>query len=131
MKGSVRFTPSMQHQEKGESVLAINKEAYTDENGAFHESGSMFVRNSRDVRPFEAYALVNSAGVKAMFIGDYLWGGATDIRDAEMMQLKEIGKNKGIYDMSGKLLSPDSNYFKEKPQHRNIFIINGQKTMVK
>ena len=131
MKGSVRFTPSMQHQEKGESVLAINKEAYTDDNGTFHESGSMFVRNSRDVRPFEAYALVNSAGVKAMSIGDYLWGGATDIRDAEMKQLKEIGKNKGIYDMSGKLLSPDSNYFKEKLQHRNIFIINGQKTLVK
>ena len=66
-----------------------------------------------------------------MLVGDYLWGGATDIRDAEMKQLKDLGKNKGIYDMSGKLLSPDSNYFKEKLQHRNIFIINGQKTRVK
>ena len=131
MKGNVQFAPAMQSQKKGASVLAINKEDCTDSKGKFHESGSAFLEDTRDVRPFEAFALVNAAGVKAMFIGDYLWGGATDIRDAEMMQLKEIGKNKGIYDMSGKLLSPDSNYFKEKQRHRNIFIINGQKTRVK
>ena len=131
MKGSVQFSPSMQHQPSSATILTINKEDCTDDEGVPHVHGSAFLSRIRDVRPFEAYALIDAAGVKAMLVGDYLWGGATDIRDAEMKQLKDLGKNKGIYDMSGKLLSPDSNYFKEKLQHRNIFIINGQKTRVK
>jgi len=131
MKGSVRFTPSMQHRKEGEGVFAINLEDCSDEDGTFHESGSAFLSGLRDVRPFEAFALVNSSYTKALLIGEYLWSDLTDIRDVEMKRLDDIGKHKGIFDLSGKKISDDSTIFKQKPiQHKKIMIINGQKTLI-
>ena len=85
----------------------------------------------REVRPFEAYALVNSAS-RALDLSDYLWGELSDIRSAEMQQLEAIGLKRGIYDLSGRRLSNDSSILKKnRQQHQRVYIINGKKTLVK
>ena len=131
MKGSVKFTPTMLRQEQNVDVLAINLTDYTAPDGTFYESGSAFISDMREVRPFEAYALVNSAS-RALELSSYLWGELSDIRSAEMQQLEAIGLKRGIYDLSGRRLSNDSSILKKnRQQHQRVYIINGKKTLVK
>ena len=130
MKGSVKFTPTMLRQEQNVDVLAINLTDYTAPDGTFYESGSAFISDMREVRPFEAYALVNSAS-RALDLSDYLWGELSDIRSAEMQQLEAIGMKRGIYDLSGRRLSNDSSILKKnRQQHQRVLIINGKKTLL-
>ena len=132
IKGSVKFAPSMQHRESSTDVLAINLEDYTDADGTFYPSGSAFLPAMRAVRPFEAFALINNAAMaKPMTIGEMLWNEATDIRNVEMKGLSEIGKKRGVYDMLGRHISKDSTIFRKKSQHREVFIVNGKKMVVK
>lgn len=131
MKGGVRFTPSMQHQQKAGSILAINLEDYTDESGTFYPSGSAFFPDMRDIRPFEAYALVNTS-MPAMMVRSYIWNDATDIQELEVNTLKELGKKRGVYDVSGLRISNDSTIFdKKRLPKKKVYIINGKKTYVK
>ena len=131
MKGSVKFTPTMLRQEQNVDVLAINLTDYTAPDGTFYENGSAFISDMREVRPFEAYALVNSAS-RALDLSDYLWGELSDIRSAEMKELEAIGMKRGIYDLSGRRLSNDSSILKKnRQQHQRVYIINGKKTLVK
>ena len=130
MKGSVKFTPTMLRQEQNVDVLAINLTDYTAPDGTFYESGSAFISDMREVRPFEAYALVNSAS-RALELSSYLWGELSDIRSAEMKELEAIGMKRGIYDLSGRRLSNDSSILKKnRQQHQRVLIINGKKTLL-
>ena len=129
MKGSVRFAPAMQRQEKSESILAINLEDCTVD-GVFYRSGSAFLPNMRMVSPFEAYALVG-ASVPKIPLADMEWGGVTDIRNAQMSELEAIGRKGGVYDLLGRKLSNDSsNLQKNSKKAKRVYIINGKKTVV-
>ena len=150
MKGSVRFTPSMQRQEASGSVLLINLEDYTDKDGAFYVNGSAFLANMREAHPFEACALVNASSgkeregasaedldgediISAFSLDDYMWGDVTDMMLVEMEQLEKIGEKKGVYDMSGRHMGDDSSVLDEDKtlKQRKVYIVNGKKVLVK
>ncbi len=129
MKGSVRFAPAMQRQEKSSSVLAINLEDCTVD-GIFYRSGSAFLPNLRRVNPFEAYALVGASVPKIPLV-DMEWGYVTDMRNAQMSELEAIGRKGGVYDLLGRKLSNDSSNLKnDGGKMKRVYIINGKKTVV-
>jgi hypothetical protein len=129
MKGSVRFAPAMQRQEKSSTVLAINLEDCTVD-GTFYRSGSAFLPNLRTVNPFEAYALVGASVPKIPLV-DMEWGNVTDMRNAQMSELEAIGRKGGVYDLLGRKLSNDSsNLNKSSKKAKRVYIINGKKTVV-
>jgi len=130
VKGSVQFAPAMQRQEQSASVLAINREDYTDEDGVFYRSGSAFLPNMRAVSPFEAYALVGASAPK-LLLGDLLWGNLTDMRNAQMTELVKLGRKAGVYDLSGRKLANDSESLgKNSKKMKRVYIVNGKKTVV-
>ena len=130
MKGSVRFAPTMQRQEKSANVLAINLEDFYDEGGIFYRSGSAFLPNMRQVRPFEAYALVSSSAPK-LLLDELLWGEITDMRNAQMSEFEKLGRHGGVYDLSGRKLSNDSQFLKHNGKKmKRVYIVNGKKTVV-
>ena len=129
MKGSVRFAPAMQRQEKSSTVLAINLEDCTVD-GTFYRSGSAFLPNLRTVNPFEAYALVGASVPKIPLV-DMEWGYVTDMRNAQMSELEVIGRKGGVYDLLGRKLSNDSSNLKnDGGKMKRVYIINGKKTVV-
>ena len=129
MKGSVRFAPAMQRQEKSSTVLAINLEDCTVD-GTFYRSGSAFLPNLRTVNPFEAYALVG-ASIPKIPLADMEWGYVTDMRNAQMSELEAIGRKGGVYDLLGRKLSNDSSNLKnDGGKMKRVYIINGKKTVV-
>ena len=129
MKGSVRFAPAMQRQEKSSTVLAINLEDCTVD-GTFYRSGSAFLPNLRTVNPFEAYALVGASVPKIPLV-DMEWGYVTDMRNAQMSELEAIGRKGGVYDLLGCKLSNDSSNLKnDGGKMKRVYIINGKKTVV-
>lgn len=129
MKGSVRFAPAMQRQEKSSTVLAINLEDCTVD-GVFYRSGSAFLPNLRTVNPFEAYALVGASVPKIPLV-DMEWGYVTDMRNAQMSELEAIGRKGGVYDLLGRKLSNDSSNLKnDGGKMKRVYIINGKKTVV-
>ena len=129
MKGSVRFAPAMQRQEKSSTVLAINLEDCTVD-GTFYRSGSAFLPNLRTVNPFEAYALVGASVPKIPLV-DMEWGYVTDMRNAQMSELEAIGRKGGVYDLLGRKLSNDSSNLKnDGGKMKRVYIINGKKVVV-
>ena len=129
MKGSVRFAPAMQRQEKSSTVLAINLEDCTVD-GTFYRSGSAFLPNLRRVNPFEAYALVGASVPKIPLV-DMEWGNVTDMRNAQMSELEAIGRKGGVYDLLGRKLSNDSSNLKnDGGKMKRVYIINGKKVVV-
>lgn len=132
-KGSVRFTPSLQHQAQSASILTINLEDYTDQEGMFYLSGSAFLPNMRAARPFEAYALVQGGVPAPMLVRSFVWdANDTAIREVEMKQLEKLGDVRGVYDLQGRHLGNDSSVLeKKRGQHQRVVIVNGKKTLVK
>ncbi|MCK8621996.1 chitobiase/beta-hexosaminidase C-terminal domain-containing protein [Prevotella sp. E13-27] len=129
MKGSVQFAPAMQRQPKGNSVLVINLEDYTAEDETFYPNGSAFLPDLREVHPFESFALTG-ASARPILLNDYLWEETSDIEQLEMGMLKEIGKNRGVFDLSGRRIVNESMQ-KNRKQHQRVYIINGKKTLTK
>ena len=129
MKGSVQFAPAMQRQPKGNSVLVINLEDYTAEDETFYPNGSAFLPGLREVHPFESFALTG-ASARPILLNDYLWEETSDIEQLEMGMLKEIGKNRGVFDLSGRRIVNESMQ-KNRKQHQRVYIINGKKTLTK
>ena len=129
MKGSVQFAPAMQRQPKGNSVLVINLEDYTAEDETFYPNGSAFLPGLREVHPFESFALTG-ASARPILLNDYLWDETSDIEQLEMGMLKEIGKNRGIFDLSGRRIVNESMQ-KNRKQHQRVYIINGKKSLTK
>ena len=96
-------------------VYALNDEEYTAD-GAVYLLGGIFVANSRDIRPFEAY-IYNANAVRAPYlrIGEE---NATGIAmpTANSQQLT------AVYDLTGRRV--------DNPE-AGIYIVNGKKLMVK
>lgn len=99
-----------------QDFFTINREAEGD-----NLEGSIFVRNLRDARPFEAYKLTSDPN--ASYIK--LFGGTiTAIEEvpAEMLKSNDVNAD-GIYDLSGRRVVA--------PTQQGIYIRDGKKIVVK
>ncbi|MCK8621048.1 leucine-rich repeat domain-containing protein [Prevotella sp. E13-27] len=135
-----RFYPAFQMLTKNDSIYALNQD---DDNAP----GSIFVKNSRDIRPFEAYFTTSgsAAARKVISISD-LMEGTTAIANI-LTSSQRMYSNNGIiyiesttngncniYAVSGQLmrrvtLKQGTNTV--EGLSKGIYIVNGQKIMVR
>ena len=100
--------------ESGSYVYALNDEEYTASDGTVYMPGGVFVENSRDVRPFEAYVYGSQAsrapylrigGKEGTGIGHVLLFTDEDAwYTLQGIQLSERPHEKGLYIHGGKVV---------------------------
>ena len=116
---SIVMMPAMQRQDKSSSVWAINVGESRDK----YFEGSVFERDYRVVRPFEAYTVHRGDGAAPRFVPivDMADGGVTGIEDLT----PSLSKGEGTwYDLSGRKLQ-------QRPTQKGVYILDGKKTVVK
>ena len=119
-KGNVQFVPNYSNSSSnGRSQLNVG----TDYQG--HKQGSLFVKDLRRLRPFEAYVV---SGSQMVPIRDML-GGTTGINS---IFLPNYGAT-GVYDMNGrKLTDEEFDYIRIHGNDDNrLLIIDGRKVLIR
>ena len=142
ISGTHRFYPAFQIQTKNDSIYALNKEEYND-----NAPGSIFVKTSRDIRPFEAYFTTtgSASARKEISIAD-LMESTTAIAD-NPETLRRVYSNNGILyiedptggncnicAISGQLMRKvalKQGVNTVEGLSKGLYIVNGQKIMVK
>ena len=114
------FYPTMQRIAQNEELYALN----VGDSQAGYAEGSVFVAGLRDIRPFECYTWHHAHGPAPQFIPiNELNGGATGIEDVG--SLMSDGRGEGAwYDLNGRKLQ-------QKPTRKGVYILNGQKVVIK
>ena len=99
--------------QQADTVYAINSNV-TWQNGKEYKPGTLFVRNSRTVRPFEAYAVSKEVAAHAPLFYS-ITGGDGEITGWENLLLKEKEKPLQAYSLNGILYITGNS-------DRNIFL---------
>ena len=112
------MAPAFQRMEADEHIYALN---VGEPRGSYPE-GSVFEKNYREVRPFEAFTKhFNDNGSRFMSIADMLDGGVTGIEALKNGKIEEW-KSESWYDLNGRrVLSPS----------KGVYIHNGKQMIVK
>ena len=99
-------------------VYALNDEEYTAD-GETYMPGGVFVANSRDIRPFEAYVYTTNAGrAPYLRIGN---AGETGIGHSTF----NVQHSTEIYDLTGRKVLNVENL------KGGVYIVNGKKVVIK
>ena len=119
-RGNQRFVPRFQALQSSEEVYALNVNNLWDENTeSSYVEGSAFIRNLRNVRPFEAYLVVEGSGSRAVPI----------VFDEETTGIDLMRKSQGtthvdaVYDLQGRKVTT--------APRKGIYVVNGRKFVVK
>ena len=112
------MAPAFQRMEADEYIYALN----VGEPRGSHPEGSVFEKNYREVRPFEAFTKhFGDNGSRFMSIADMLDGGVTGIEELKDGKIEEL-KSESWYDLNGRrVLSPS----------KGVYIHNGKQMIVK
>lgn len=125
-RGHRNFVPNYQNRDSSSEIYALNVNSLwstnTDSNLA---EGSAFIRDSRKVRPFEAYMTIDGGGTtRSINIFD-------DNETTGIMNLPLACKNKDgvlrVYSLSGMLLKQgnDEKILNDLP--KGVYVVNGKK----
>ena len=118
-KGMVVLLPNFQRRASDYTTYALN---VGEQRGDYPE-GSVFEREYRDIRPFEAYTFhQGSPAPRFLPISDLNGDDATGIE--EVRSLMAEGRDDVWYDMSGRRLQ-------QKPAGKGVYILNGRKVVIK
>ena len=118
-KGMVVLLPNFQRRASDYTTYALN---VGEQRGDYPE-GSVFEREYRDIRPFEAYTFhQGGAAPRFLPISDLNGDDATGIE--EVRSLRAEGRGDVWYDMSGRRLQ-------QKPAGKGVYILNGRKVVIK
>ena len=118
-KGMVVLLPNFQRRASDYTTYALN---VGEQRGDYPE-GSVFEREYRDIRPFEAYTFhQGGAAPRFLPISDLNGNDATGIE--EVRSLRAEGRGDVWYDMSGRRLQ-------QKPAGKGVYILNGRKVVIK
>jgi surface protein len=116
---SIVMMPTTLRVNRSSSVWAIN---VGEVRGQYLE-GSVFERDYREVRPFEAYTVHRSNGPAPRFVPIIeMDADATGIEDVR--SLMSDGRDDQWYDLKG-------NKLQQKPTHKGVYILNGTKVVIK
>ena len=66
-----------------------------------------------------------------MRLSDLMDNEISAIRDVEMNQLLNLGIRRGVYDLQGRKIADDESYFEFHPNVKGVYIINGEKRLIK
>ena len=114
---SILMKPTMQQIDRSSEVWALN---VGQTRGQYFE-GSVFERDYREVRPFEAYTVHISNGPAPRFVPIKDIGGITSIETPT----SSISENVGIvYDLNGRRLQG-------QPKKKGVYFMNGKKLVIK
>ena len=116
---SIVMMPTMLRVNRSSSVWALN---VGEVRGQYLE-GSVFERDYRMVRPFQAYTVHHSDSPAPRFVplNDLMNGGATGIEDVRSKM--EDGRGAQWYDLNGRRLQ-------QKPDQKGVYLHNGRKVVV-
>ncbi len=118
-KGMVVLLPNFQRRASDYTTYALN---VGEQRGDYPE-GSVFEREYRDIRPFEAYTFHQGGSAPRFLpISDLNGDDATGIE--EVRSLRAEGRGDVWYDMSGRRLQ-------QKPAGKGVYILNGRKVVIK
>ena len=118
-KGMVVLLPNFQRRASDYTTYALN---VGEQRGDYPE-GSVFEREYRDIRPFEAYTFHQGGSAPRFLpISDLNGDDATGIE--EVRSLMAEGRGDVWYDMSGRRLQ-------QKPAGKGVYILNGRKVVIK
>lgn len=125
-RGNVTFTPNFQSRATEGDVLALNMEQYGE-----YAPGSIFVNDSRTIRPFEAYATsigMSRALIRMADLGSRSgFGDTTGIVECELDD-SDIVK---VYNLSGMLIRQASKSDALQGLTKGVYIVNGKRIIVK
>ena len=118
-KGMVVLLPNFQRRASDYTTYALN---VGEQRGDYPE-GSVFEREYRDIRPFEAYTFHQGGSAPRFLpISDLNGDDATGIE--EVRSLRAEGRGDVWYDLSGRRLQ-------QKPAGKGVYILNGRKVVIK
>jgi len=118
-KGMVVLLPNFQRRASDYTTYALN---VGEQRGDYPE-GSVFEREYRDIRPFEAYTFHQGGSAPRFLpISDLNGDDATGIE--EVRNLMAEGRGDVWFDMSGRRLQ-------QKPAGKGVYILNGRKVVIK
>ena len=127
------FRPTYQQQSKDNTVYPINAVSdYTTETG-YQTAGSIFIRNLRDVRPFEAYFKTGSASARAFVALNFVDEAVTGLEEVLYGIKSNSVDGIRIYSISGQLVRASkaktlSEATKGLPA--GVYVVNGKKMIV-
>ena len=118
---TILFVPTTMQVGRSSDVWALN---VGQVRGANLE-GSVFERDFREVRPFEAYTVhrSNTPAPRFVPINDINGGNLTGISDASLVNSEEVNNEKW-FDMNGRQLQ-------QKPTKGGVYILNGKKVVLR
>ena len=117
--GMIMMVPCFGGQTATQDVYALNVGVQLQE----YPEGSVFVRASRDVRPFEVFTVHHGGNAPQLIsIQDLNGGSMTGIEDVRSMM--SDGRGNEWFDLSGRKLQG-------KPSRTGVYIVNGKKKVVK
>ena len=112
--------------EKSNSLYAINREAY----GTL-APGSVFMQDSRDVYPFEAYSTISMKDVGAVPLYIPIFEDNTTTGIIDIPLAKSSNNVIRAYSLNGQLVKVASNEEDLKTLNKGIYIIRGKKVIIK
>ena len=123
IKNDVTLTANFTHHEADGELFALNRE-----DDGQHKPGSAFLKGNRPLQAFEAYATSKSGARQAFFISEED-NTTTAIRD---LLTEAVGKELvRVFNLSGTLVKSGQRAEVMKNLPRGVYIINGEKTIVK
>ena len=119
--GEIVFLPTMKYLAQAPDFYALNVGAPQGE----YAEGSVFVLNSRDIRPFEAYTMHhgNQPAPQYLPVMGMTGGNTTGIEDVRW-KMSDGREGAHWYDLNGRRLQG-------RPTAKGVYILNGRKTVVK
>lgn len=114
---TIKMVPAFQSIGRASDVWAIN----VGETRDHYLEGSVFERDYREVRPFEAYTVHTSDGSAPRFVPIQEIGSTTGIEDVR--GLMSNGRGDKWYDLNGRRLQ-------QKPTQKGVYMNNGRKVVI-
>lgn len=109
-------------------VLAINVGKAQDG----HPEGSVFIADSRDVRPFEAYMLPTETNSRIFAVRSLIGGNDVTAIDNVLMKKDNVNNSVvSVYSLSGTLLKKGKQSEVINNLPKGIYIINGKKKIIR
>jgi hypothetical protein len=126
-RGHRNFVPNYQNTDRSSDIYALNvNNLWSTNTDSDLAEGSAFIRDSRQVRPFEAYMTIDSGGGTTRSISIF-----DDDDTTGIMNLPLACKNKDgvirVYSLSGMLLKQgkDEKILNDLP--KGVYVVNGKK----
>ena len=123
--GTTRFLPTTLSVAASDQVYVLNRDRYEE-----YREGSVFVRNLREVRPFEAYCISTTAAPHLIPIKSDMLTGIGSLDNGQWRMGNAQGDG-AVYDLSGRRVPVSSVSSARSVLPKGLYIVNGRKVLIK